>query len=203
MVTGFDILTHDRRLRRYWLLRALAFVTDALIVFLPVTALLWVLDITDVIIIGSIASLTFYLYSAILEFAARTTIGKRIFRMKVHQLKSGMWAARVFGSNLNRMLWFVLPPLDFAFGITMRGDPRQTLLDAISNTVTLTESEAAWQHEKEAEIVEGQEPKAIKSPQPGSTATEKGHAAKCRSCGGNLLMLADEKFQCEKCGLIQ
>jgi hypothetical protein len=203
MVTGFDILTHDRRLRRYWLLRALAFITDALIVFIPVTLLLWWLNITDVITIGLTASLSFYLYSVTLETAARTTIGKRIFRMKVHQLKSGMWAARMFGSNLNRLLWFVLPPLDFAFGITMRGDPRQTLLDVLSNTVTLTESEAAWQHEKQAENVEGQEQKESKSPQPGSEATEKGQAPKCRSCGGKLLSLADEKLQCEKCGLIQ
>jgi len=203
MVTGFDILTHDRRLRRYWLLRALAFITDALLVFIPATALLWLLDITDVIIIGSIASLSFYLYSAILETAARTTVGKRIFRMKVHQLKSGMWPARIFGSNLNRLLWFVLPPLDFALGITMRGDPRQTLLDVISSTVTLTESEGAWQHEKQTENVEDQEPETAKALESLSVIVPKGQAAKCRSCGGKLLVLADEKLQCEKCGLIQ
>lgn len=229
MVTGFDILTHDRRLRRHWLRRSGAFIADALMVFIPVTLILWFLEITDIIVIGFITSLVFYFSSAIMEAALGATAGKLILGMRVRSLKSQKVSARAFLRNLNRLLWFVLPPLDFALGMATRGDPRQRIFDRAAGTTVTIESEREWHEahldnepmptegeaeegtgsaQQEARTKEG-EPAVVEAAEDGAGSGEEqppkmsGNGDKCHECGGHLRMLADEKLQCTECGLIQ
>lgn len=221
MVTGFDILTHDRRLRRHWLKRAGAFVADAIMVFIPVTVILWLLDITEIFEIGLVTSLAFYGSSAVMEAAAGATAGKLILGMRVRSLRGERVGARAFLRNLSRLLWFVLPPIDFALGMATRGDPRQKLLDRAAGTTVVIESERKW-HESflagaeasahtrgsEGKAEEDKPDTAVEDTDEGGDVGEppgptSASEDKCHQCGGHLILLADEKLQCGKCGLIQ
>ncbi|KYK27885.1 MAG: hypothetical protein AYK23_02020 [Candidatus Proteinoplasmatales archaeon SG8-5] len=217
MVTGFDILTHDKRLRRHWLNRAGAFIADAFLVFIPVTFIFWYLDFTDVMMIGLITSLTFYVSSSVTEALLGATVFKLVFGMRVRPLKSERVGARAFVRNLNRLLWFVLPPIDFAVGMATGGDPRQRLLDRAAGTTVTIESQRDWHeaHLKQVEIPadeysdgapDGEEGRiggtdAYEVQTAGQATTTGGD--RCDECGGHLMMLADEKLQCRKCGMIQ
>lgn len=224
MVTGFDILTHDKRLRRHWLNRAGAFIGDALLVFIPVTFIFWYLDITDVMLIGLITSFTFYVSSSVTEAILGATVFKLVFGMRVRSLKSEGVGARAFVRNLNRLLWFVLPPIDFTLGLATKGDPRQRLLDRAAGTTVTIESQRDWHeaHLKEVEIpaekrteVSGTDATVPVTTGDGETEKDDGSNVqpeeqtqetggdKCHVCGSHVIMLADEKLQCSKCGLIQ
>ncbi len=207
MVTGFDILSHDRRLRRHWLYRSAAFIFDGVIVFFPLTILLWLFDMTDVLVIGLISSLVFYLSSTLMEISLTATPGKYLFGLRVHTLVSDKQVGRIFLRNVDRLFWFALPPIDFALGMATIGDPRQRLLDRIANTTVVIESERKW-HEAHLEEftepvseTEEEEPEIHEESQ--ASAPSPGNEEKCRACGGRMIMLADRKLQCRECGLIQ
>jgi len=134
MVSGFDIWGHDANLRRHWKNRALAFIVDVIISFVPVSIVLYLLDITDILEVGIIVSTIFYLASSIPESLTGSTPGKKIFQLQVHAIDGGAIAGRVYIRNLSRLFWFVLPPLDFTLGMATRGDPRQKMLDRVAGT---------------------------------------------------------------------
>jgi hypothetical protein len=218
MVTGFDILSHDRRLRLHWLTRIGAFIGDALLVFLTVTFILWYFETTDIMLIGLISSFAFYTSSSVSEAMLGGTVFKLVLGMRVRPLKSERVGARAFVRNINRLLWFVLPPLDFALGMATGGDPRQRLLDRAAGTTVTVESQRVWHeaHLKEIQISD-QDDAASETEGTGDSEGEKTKTDdiqttdktintsedKCHECGGHLMMLADEKLQCSKCGLIQ
>ena len=203
MVSGFDIWGHDANLRKHWKNRALAFIVDAIISFVPVSIVLYLLDITDILEVGIIVSTIFYLSSSIPESLTGSTPGKHIFHLRVHAINDGAIAGRVYIRNLSRLFWFILPPLDFTLGMATRGDPRQKMLDRVAGTkvVHRAEKKKHRRHMKELAKNEKAAEEAEKSDDdaPESPITED----VCHECGGKLILLADEKLQCEKCGLIQ
>jgi hypothetical protein len=162
---------------------------------------------TDVIMIGLTSSLVFYLFSAFMEVALAATPGKYLFGLRVHPLISENQVGRIFLRNIDRLFWFVLPPIDFALGMTTVGDPRQRLLDRIANTTVVIESERKWH---EAHLEEFTEP-LTKTEEEQTDTAEEGQAPapsiineeKCRACNGRTILLADQKLQCQECGLIQ
>ena len=97
MVSGFDIWGHDAGLRRHWKNRALAFIVDAIISFVPVSIVLYLLGIDDILEVGIIVSTIFYLASSIPESLTGSTSGKHIFHLRVHGIDDGAIAGRVFG----------------------------------------------------------------------------------------------------------
>jgi uncharacterized RDD family membrane protein YckC len=203
MVTGFDILTHDKRLRRHWLFRAAAFITDGIIIFLPLTIILWFIDITDVLIIGIVSCLVFYLYSALIEATAGATAGKFLLGLKVYTLRSDKKIGRIFLRNLSRLFWFVLPPLDFALGMATRGDPRQKLMDRLASTTVLIESERKWHEAHLDEYVDSETEGQQEVQEEAQAPEEPPKTENCRTCSGKVIVLADQKYQCQECGLIQ
>jgi uncharacterized RDD family membrane protein YckC len=203
MVTGFDILTHDKRLRRHWLFRAAAFISDGIVIFLPLTVILWLIDITDILIIGIASFLVFYLYSALTEATVGATAGKYLLGLRVYTLRSDMKIGRIFLRNVSRLFWFVLPPLDFTLGLATRGDPRQKLMDRLASTTVLIESERKWHEAHLGEFVGSgaeDQPEAAEEVQ---LPEESSKIEQCRTCGGKVIVLADQKYQCQACGLIQ
>ena len=196
MVTGFDIWGHDRGLRRHWKFRILAFVFDSVIIFISTAIVLYFLEITEIVQIGIVSSIVFYLFSAITESLAGGTPGKLLFRMRVHGTKEGGLAARIFLRNLSRLFWFILPPLDFALGLATRGDPRQRLLDRAAGT-TVVHREEKKRHKKHITAL-AQKDNVEEVPERESPMEDT-----CQECGGPLMTLADQKLQCESCGLIQ
>lgn len=197
MVSGFDIWGHDANLRKHWKNRALAFIVDAIISFVPVCIVLYLMDITDIMEFGLIASIAFYLISSIPESLTGSSIGKRIFHLQVHAADGGSVAGRVYIKNISRLFWFILPPLDFTLGMATRGDPRQKILDRVAGTKVVHRAEKKKYRRHMKALAKEQEAQVEEEP-----PSEK-QEDKCQDCGGKLILLANDKLQCEKCGLIQ
>ena len=192
MVTGFDIWGHDAGLRRHWKYRLAAFIIDAIIAFVPTSVILYFLGIENIYEVGIISSTVFYLSTIIPETLADGSIGKKLFNLTVHAETGCSLSGRACIRNLNRLFWFVLPPLDFAIGMAMRGDPRQTALDRVAGTkVVHTDETEKYQNHIHSLSVAVEEPQSA------------GSEDMCNDCGGKLMLLPDSKLQCEKCGLIQ
>lgn len=191
MVTGFDILSHDKSLRTHWKLRAVAFIADALMIFIPLPLLLYLFDITDYFTVGLVLSVGFYIFTSITETLTGASVGKKLLGLKVHPMAGESLGGRVCVRNLDRLFWFVLPPLNFALGMAMRGDPRQTALDRIAGTVVI--------HAGEKERYEAH----IEALKEAAGKTASANRDTCQECGGELILLPDQKLQCGKCGLIQ
>ncbi|MCK5309839.1 MAG: RDD family protein [Thermoplasmata archaeon] len=197
MVSGFDIWGHDANLRKHWKNRALAFIVDVIISFVPVSIIFNLMDITDIFQFGIVISTTFYLKSSILESFTGSTIGKKIFKLQVHAVDGGSVVGRAYLRNISRLFWFILPPLDFALGMATRGDPRQRILDRVAGTKVVHRAEKKKYRRHMKALAKEQEAQTEEEPQPEKLEDI------CQDCGGKLILLADDKLQCEKCGLIQ
>lgn len=191
MVTGFDIWGHDSGLRRHWKYRFAAFAADAAIAFIPASLALYILDIATIFEVSIVTSVVFYLSTTVPETLAGGSVGKLLFKLSVHLEGDGALSGRPCIRNLDRLFWFILPPLNFAIGMAMRGDPRQTALDRLAGTKVV--------HREETEMFESQKESPKTETVPQSVQSED----ICTECGGKLLRLPDSKLQCEKCGLIQ
>jgi uncharacterized RDD family membrane protein YckC len=191
MVTGFDILGHDRSLRVHWGYRITAFIADALMIFLPLPLLLYLFDVTDIFTVGLVLSVGFYLFNSMVETLTGASVGKKLVGLSVHPVAGESLGGRVCLRNLDRLFWFILPPLNFALGMAMRGDPRQTALDRLAGTVVVHAGETQ-KYESHVEALKEAEKKS---------SSAKRDA--CQECGGELVLLPDQKLQCGKCGLIQ
>ena len=206
MVSGFDIWGHDANLRQHWKNRALAFIIDAIISFVPVSIVLYFLNITDILEVGIIVSTIFYLASSIPESITGSSVGKSLFHLQVHGVNDGAIAGRVYLRNLSRLFWFILPPLDFTLGMATRGDPRQKMLDRVAGTKVVHRAEKK-KYQRHMKKLAKDEKAAEEAENPDDDAPEPADAPitedKCHDCGGKLMLLADEKLQCGKCGLIQ
>jgi hypothetical protein len=193
MVTGFDILGHDSGLRRHWKYRFVGFTIDAAVAFIPTTIILYLLNITDLFTIGLVTSVVFYLSTTIFESLNGASLGKKIMGLRVRPVMEESITGRTCIRNLDRLFWFMLPPLNFALGMSMRGDPRQTALDHLAETkvVHMGETEAYENHIQSLSKINEKE------------STDSTQMAACQECSGKLMLLPDSKYQCENCGLIQ
>jgi uncharacterized RDD family membrane protein YckC len=204
MVTGFDLLSHDGRLRKHWQKRAIAFIIDAVSIFLPLMIIFWIAGIDDIMLVGILSSLLFFLISFMEEVSMKATAGKMALGLRVRTIKPGLFSIKVLVRNMNRLLWFVLPLLDFALGMASRGDPRQRMLDRLAGTTVIVIAETDW-HEGHisqlGELEETEEEEPI--PDTEAPATVVKGKESCHECSGSLIQLADENYQCQKCGLIQ
>jgi uncharacterized RDD family membrane protein YckC/ribosomal protein S27AE len=193
MVTGFDILGHDSGLRRHWKNRFFGFFIDAAVAFIPTSIVLYLLNVEDLFTIGLATSVVFYLSTTIVESLNGASIGKKIMGLSMRPAKGDSIAGRTCIRNLDRLFWFMLPPLNFALGMAMRGDPRQTALDHLAGTKVV--------HREETEAYDNHIQFLEKANENDSAQTNQKDA--CQECGGKLMLLPDSKLQCEKCGLIQ
>jgi uncharacterized RDD family membrane protein YckC len=193
MVTGFDIWGHDSGLRRHWKSRFFGFLIDALFAFVPTSIILYLLNVTDFFTIGLVTSIVFYLSTTIVESLTGASLGKRLMGLKVRPVTGESIAGRTCIRNLGRLFWFALPPLDFAIGMAMRGDPRQTALDRAAGTKVV--------HREETEAYDNHIQSLSKASEKESTSSTQKDT--CQECGSKLMLLPDSKLQCEKCGLIQ
>ncbi len=191
MVTGFDILGHDRGLRSHWKYRAAAFIADALMIFIPLPLLLYFFGIADYFTVGLVLSVGFYIFTSITETLTGASVGKKLLGLKVHPMTGQSLGGRVCVRNLDRLFWFVMPPINFALGMATRGDPRQTALDRLAGTVVVH----AGEKERYEARIEAMREAENKPAGAGRDA--------CQECGGELILLPDQKLQCGKCGLIQ
>jgi uncharacterized RDD family membrane protein YckC len=141
MVTGFDYLGHDKTLQEHWLRRFAAIVIDWLIIWIPLSAIgilinwhllgIWPL---------SIASVLFFLYCILFDFAIGGTLGKMLLGLKAVSVTGKMDIAQAIMRNITK----IVPPLlliDWIIGMAIdTKDPRQKWTDSLVNTSVILTS---------------------------------------------------------------
>ncbi len=164
MVTGFDILGHDKRLQRHWAFRALAIIIDGIIVFVTLGIIFWLIDYNDYVFAGLFSSTAFFLYSATLEYSFDFTIGKKLAGLKIRPLTSDKPGNRIILRNVPKLFWFVLLPLDTVIGLATRGDPRQRMFDRIAQTTVIQIKEPDFHLHKKTETETDTQPPEEEQP---------------------------------------
>src|SRR5947199_9763013 len=83
MVSGFDILGHNRTLQVHWLKRVVAFLLDLITVFAPLWSVLFLEGIRAPWVYGVSGGILPYAYSTFSEAISRTSVGKFIVDLEV------------------------------------------------------------------------------------------------------------------------
>jgi len=134
MVSGFDLIGHNRTFQIHWIKRVLAYFIDLAAVFAPLWSFLYVQDIRAPWVYGILRGILLFLYSTFLEAIARTTIGKFIMGLEVRSLRGPMTFAKAAVRNIPKLFWFAFPLLDTLAGLVVDGDPRQRWSDNVLGT---------------------------------------------------------------------
>lgn len=134
MVSGFDIIGHNRTFQIHWIKRVIAYFIDLATVFAPLWSVLYVQGIREPWIYGVAGGLVLFAYSSILEAIFRTTMGKFIVGLEVRSLRGPMTLSKALVRNIPKLFWFAFPLLDTLAGLVVDGDPRQRWSDNILGT---------------------------------------------------------------------
>jgi uncharacterized RDD family membrane protein YckC len=140
-VSGFDTLTKDSAAQSYWLERLVAYIVDAIIVFVVFFALIALAALPFFFaggiagfgfIFGSFAllgGLIFVLYFAVMESSSGASIGKRLFHLKVHsKTGSNPTFADAFIRNITK-IYPLLLLLDVIVGLAVSKGYQQKWTD--------------------------------------------------------------------------
>ncbi len=137
LVTGLDLIGHNRPLQQHWLKRTAAFVVDAVLVTFPLWIVLALLQITAIQVYGFASGMFFFLYCAICEGLWSRTPGKELLGLKVYSLAGNMDLHKAMVRSVAKFFWYILPAIDALIGLASTGDPRQRLSDRISGTTVV------------------------------------------------------------------
>jgi len=145
-VSGFETLTKDQKAQEYWIWRFVAFVVDAIIVYVVLAVLTALIALPALftggvgffgIVFGGIAFLwgiIFVLYFSVLESTRGASIGKGLFHLKVVS-KTG--ANPTFGEalirNISKIYWLLLL-LDVIVGLAISKDYQEKYSDHLMGT---------------------------------------------------------------------
>jgi len=134
MVTGFDLIGHNRTFQIHWAKRVIAFFLDLAVIFAPLWSFLYMQGIRQPWVYGVFGGLLLYVYSTFAEAIFRTTIGKFIVGLEVRSMHGPMTFAKAAVRNIPKLFWFAFPLLDTLAGLVVDGDPRQRWSDKILGT---------------------------------------------------------------------
>ncbi|MFO8110098.1 MAG: RDD family protein [Thermoplasmata archaeon] len=202
MVTGFDMIHHNRPLQKHWIKRVVAYLADffisSILVFIP----LYLLNLTffpDIIILFQVMAGAFQVfYSSVLEYYNRQTLGKNFFNLEVEGLRGGIDLHEALIRNISKVHGLLIF-LDTIVGLATEGDPRQRYLDSVADTTVKGSSDP---HHYRQFITEHMR----KEETPSSTHfMERGitDVRRCRECGGELEVIEFGRSKCTRCGRIQ
>src|SRR5437016_10323012 len=76
MVSGFDLIGHNRTFQIHWVKRVVAYFIDLAAVFAPLWSFLYMQGIRAPWVYGIFGGIILFVYSTFLEAIFRTTIGK-------------------------------------------------------------------------------------------------------------------------------
>jgi uncharacterized RDD family membrane protein YckC len=153
-MSGFESLTKDSKAQDYWLKRFVAFVIDAIIVFVVFYVLITLVVLTAtfpfvfaggfapvVFIFGTLAILggvIFILYFTVLEASRGSTIGKGMFGLKVRsKTGSNPTLVEAFIRNLSKIYWLLLL-LDIVVGLAISKGYQQKYSDTLVGTTVVS-----------------------------------------------------------------
>ncbi len=134
MVTGFDLIGHNRTYQVHMAKRVGAFIIDLLFVFAPLWTFLYFNGERAAWVYGILGGVALYAYSVAGEAILRTTAGKFILGLEVRPLKGVMTFGKAAVRNVPKLFWFVFPLLDTIAGMLVDGDPRQRWSDHVLGT---------------------------------------------------------------------
>ena len=140
MVTGFDLLHHNRPLQKHWLKRLFAYIIDIVLssfaAYGVFTVVSFGLGPTIFLYFPLVAGLIQVFYSSILEYLFGYTLGKRIFDLEVESLQQELDSGRALIRNFTKIHGLLLF-LDWIAGMIVEGDPRRRYLDSIARTTVI------------------------------------------------------------------
>lgn len=140
MVSGFDLVGHNRTFQVHWFRRVLAFLYDLAAVFTPLWILLYVSGIRNPEVYGILGGVVLFAYSALAEAAFRRTLGKFLLGLEVRSVRGRVTPVKAIVRNIPKLFWFMFPFLDTVAGLLVDGDPRQRWSDKVLGT-TVVQSE--------------------------------------------------------------
>ncbi len=134
MVSGFDLIGHNRTFQIHWLKRVVGFLIDLVAVFAPLWSFLYIEGVRAPWAYGVFGGLALFAYSTFLEATLRATAGKFIVGLEVRSLRGPMTLSKAAVRNFPKLFWFAFPLLDTLAGLVVDGDPRQRWSDNILGT---------------------------------------------------------------------
>jgi len=134
MVTGFDLIGHNRTYQVHMAKRVAAYIIDLLFVFAPLWSVLYFSGERAAWVYGVLGGVVLYLYSVAGEAIARTTCGKYIAGLEVRPVRGAMTFSKAAVRNIPKFFWFIFPFLDILAGMLVDGDPRQRWSDHVLGT---------------------------------------------------------------------
>src|SRR5881296_3755146 len=123
MVSGFDLLGHNRTFQVHWLKRVVAFFLDLITVFAPLWSFLYLEGVRAAWVYGVAGGIILYAYSTFAEAVTRTTVGKFIVGLEVRSLRGPMSLSKAAVRNFPKLFWFAFPLRDNG-GPTRSSGPR-------------------------------------------------------------------------------
>ena len=140
MVSGFDIIGHNRTFQVHWVKRILAFLIDVMFVFAPLWSFLYLQGERSFWVYGILGGVVLYGYSVAAEALFRRTCGKYILGLEVRTVRGPMTFGKAAVRNIPKLFWFLFPFLDTIAGLVVDGDPRQRWSDKILGTTVMQSS---------------------------------------------------------------
>jgi len=134
MVSGFDIIGHNRTFQIHWIKRVIAYFIDLATVFAPLWSVLYIQGARAPWVYGISGGIVLFAYSSLLEAIFRTTLGKFIVGLEVRSLRGPMTLSKALVRNIPKLFWFAFPLLDTLAGLVVDGVPRQRWSDNILGT---------------------------------------------------------------------
>ncbi len=134
MVSGFDLIGHNRTYQIHMVKRVAAYVIDLLFVFAPLWTFLYFNGERAPWVYGVFGGVALYAYSVAAEAIFRTTCGKYIAGLEVRPVRGPMTFGKAAVRNIPKFFWFIFPFLDTLAGMLVDGDPRQRWCDHILGT---------------------------------------------------------------------
>src|SRR3989454_2363569 len=124
MVSGFDLLGHNRTFQVHWLKRVVAFFLDLITVFAPLWSFLFLEGVRAAWVYGVAGGMVLFAYSTFSEAVTRTTVGKFIVGLEVRSLRGPMSLSKAAVRNFPKLFWFAFPLLDTLAGRRARWGSR-------------------------------------------------------------------------------
>ena len=145
-ISGIDALTKDQNAQQYWVQRLIAFVIDAVIVYVVLAAITFFIALPALVVggigffgvfFGGVALLwgiVFMLYFAVMESSSGASIGKRILSLKAVSKTGGN---PTFGEalvrNISKIYWLLLL-LDVIVGLAVSKGYQEKYSDHLMGT---------------------------------------------------------------------
>src|SRR2546428_769429 len=134
MVSGFDLLGHNRTFQVHWLKRVVAFFLDLITVFAPLWSFLFLEGMRAPWVYGVAGGIVLYAYSTFSEAVTRTTVGKYIVGLEIRSLRGPMSLSKAAVGNFPKLFWLAFPPPEPLLGVLVEEAPLQRWADKILRT---------------------------------------------------------------------